>query len=227
MKLLFICHRLPYPPNRGGKIRPFNMIRHLAQHHQVWVASLAGSAEELRDGQALREHGVELLAELLPPAVRWRQTVAALPTTHPSSAAYFWSPALRRKVQEVSREVGFDAVMVHCAFVGAYADGIPSRLRVMDFGDLDSAKWAAYARHRKGPLALGYALEARKLRRHEQRLAAAFDRITVTTSGELDEFRRLGIDRPATVIPNGVDTRYFQDVVDQDGESATVVFLGR
>jgi sugar transferase (PEP-CTERM/EpsH1 system associated) len=227
MKLLFICHRLPYPPNRGGKIRPFNMIRHLAQRHQVWVASLAGSAEELRDGQALREHGVELLAELVPPAVRWRQSVAALPTAQPSSAAYFWSPALRRRIEAASSQVGFDAVMVHCAFVGAYADGIPSRLRIMDFGDLDSAKWAAYAHHRPLPLSLGYALESRKLRRHEQRLAAAFNRVTVTTSGELDEFRRLGVDRPATVIPNGVDTRYFRDVVDQDGESATVVFLGR
>ncbi len=46
MRILFLCHRLPYPPKRGGKIRPFNMIRHLARSHEVTVATLARSAAE-------------------------------------------------------------------------------------------------------------------------------------------------------------------------------------
>jgi hypothetical protein len=47
MNILYLCHRFPYPPKRGGKIRPFNMIRHLhAQGHQVTVCSLARSAAE-------------------------------------------------------------------------------------------------------------------------------------------------------------------------------------
>ncbi len=47
MNILYVCHRFPYPPKRGGKIRPFNMIRHLgSQGHQVTVCSLARSAEE-------------------------------------------------------------------------------------------------------------------------------------------------------------------------------------
>src|SRR3546814_2047345 len=43
MRILFVCHRFPYPPARGGKIRPVNMIRHLARKHEVVVASLARS----------------------------------------------------------------------------------------------------------------------------------------------------------------------------------------
>jgi len=43
MNILYLCHRFPYPPVRGGKIRPFNMIRHLAQRHAVTVCSLARS----------------------------------------------------------------------------------------------------------------------------------------------------------------------------------------
>ena len=35
MRILYVCHRFPYPPTRGGKIRPFNMIKHLAQSHEV------------------------------------------------------------------------------------------------------------------------------------------------------------------------------------------------
>jgi sugar transferase (PEP-CTERM/EpsH1 system associated) len=226
MRILFICHRLPHPPNRGGKIRPYHMIRHLSGRHRVTVASLAASDEELREGEGLLRLGVEVIAELLPPATRWRHAVAALPTTTPSSAAYFWSPALRRRILDAAG-TGFDVVMVHCAFVGPYAARVPARLRIMDFGDLDSAKWGSYARQRRLPLSLGYALEARKLRRLEARLASTFDRITVTTPGEGTTFATLGVNRPCRVIPNGVDTSYFQPRLDPGPAARTLVFLGR
>jgi polysaccharide biosynthesis protein PslH len=227
MRVLFVCHRLPYPPNRGGKIRPFHMIQHLSQSHAVTVASLAASDEELRQGAGLADLGVKVIAEVLPPAARWRQAVASLPTASPSSAAYFWSSRLHRRILEAAGRGGFDLVMVHCAFVGRYVDGIPARLRILDFGDLDSAKWATYARHRRLPLSVGYALEARKLRRLEARLASTFDRITVTTAGEGNAFAALGVDRPFRVIPNGVDTSYFQPRPDPGADVHTLAFLGR
>ncbi len=55
MKILFVCHRLPYPPNRGGKIRPFNMIRHLSRKHSVVVASLAHTEQELKEIREMKE----------------------------------------------------------------------------------------------------------------------------------------------------------------------------
>ena len=61
MNILYICHRFPFPPRRGGKIRPFNMIRHLtASGHQVTVASLARSAQEAEDGRGLAAHCAHL-----------------------------------------------------------------------------------------------------------------------------------------------------------------------
>jgi polysaccharide biosynthesis protein PslH len=227
LRILFICHRLPYPPNRGGKIRPFHMIQHLSRNHAVTVASLAASDEELRQGAGLADLNVKVIAEVLPPVARWRQAVTALPTGAPSSAAYFWSARLRRRVLQAAGEGPFDLVMVHCAFVGPYADDIAAKLKILDFGDMDSAKWATYARHRGLPLSLGYALESRKLRRLEARLAARFDRITVTTRGEGDTFRALDVDRPFRVIPNGVDTSYFKPRPDPGPEGRTLVFLGR
>ena len=47
MKILVVCHRFPFPPKRGGKIRPFNVIRHLNRSHEVIVASLVRSDAEL------------------------------------------------------------------------------------------------------------------------------------------------------------------------------------
>ncbi len=51
MKILYVCHRFPFPPKRGGKIRPFNMIRHLHEAgHEVTVCSLARSPAEAEEG---------------------------------------------------------------------------------------------------------------------------------------------------------------------------------
>jgi len=226
MRILFVCHRLPYPPNRGGKIRPFNFIRHLNERHEVVVASLGHTQQEFDEAAPLKDHCSELVAEVVPEAERWRRALLALASTRPSSVAYFWSPRLAQRIRQAAAQKPFDAVFVHCAFMGPYVEDVSARLRVLDFGDLDSGKWFDYARHRAVPLSWGYALEARKLRRYEIYLARVFDRYTVTTPGELDEYHSLGGPQPATVIPNGVETSYFHRHV-ADPNSKLLVFLGR
>jgi sugar transferase (PEP-CTERM/EpsH1 system associated) len=226
MRILFACHRLPFPPNRGGKIRPFNMIRHLARKHAVTVASLAHSNEELEQGTGLKEHCEEMIAEVLPSRVRWLQAGAALPTVRPSSLAYFYSRRLLSRVRERAAHTNFDVIMVHCAFAAQYVVDLPAGLRIMDYGDLDSGKWSDYSLQRGFPLSLGYRLECGKLRHYEKWLAGRFDRCTVTTTGELEEFKAIGLPTPCTVIPNGVDFSYFQAQASDPG-NATLVFLGR
>ena len=227
MRILFVCHRLPYPPNRGGKIRPFNFIRHLNQQHEVVVASLAHTEQEFSEGAPLKDHCSEVIAEVVPEAERWLRAVLALPTTKPSSVAYFWSPRLARRIRQAAAQKPFDAIFVHCAFMGPYVEDLPASLRVLDFGDLDSGKWFDYSRHRSFPLSWGYGLEAHKLRRYEKHLAQIFDRYTVTTRGELEEYKTLGGPHPATVIPNGVETSYFHRRAADHPDSAMLVFLGR
>src|SRR5215469_14286750 len=101
MNILFVCHRFPCPPNRGGKIRPFHMIRHLSRRHRVVVASLAHSREELDQGRDLFHHCSEVMAEVVPSPLRWARAAASLPTAFPSSASYFRSPKLYRRIQEL------------------------------------------------------------------------------------------------------------------------------
>lgn len=227
MKILFVCHRLPFPPNRGGKIRPFNMIQHLSRKHEVVVASLAETEQELRDGAGLEKHCAEVIAELLPKPVRWRQACMALFTQEPSSVAYFRSKELHRKVQHKLREQKMDCVIVHCAFVAQYVIGWEGGLRWLDYGDLDSGKWAEYGEHRSFPLSLGYQLEAKKLRNYEAMLASQFHQCTVTTRGERDTYALLGASTPCAVIPNGVDTSYFNRPVQGPENSKVIAFLGR
>ena len=86
MRVLFVCHRVPFPPKRGGKIRPFNIIRHLhEQGHEVTVASLARNQAELDEAGGLAAHCTERLIEIVDDRVAWPRMVAWLPTTRPSS----------------------------------------------------------------------------------------------------------------------------------------------
>ncbi len=97
----------------------------------------------------------------------------------------------------------------------------------MDFGDLDSGKWLEYAKWKPFPAAIPYRLEACKLRQYEKKVAQKFDYCTLTTEGELDEFRKLEVDRPHTVIPNGVDASYFQPTSRNGAAKTAIIFLGR
>lgn len=227
MKLLYICHRLPFPPNRGGKIRPFQMIQHLSRTHEVTVASLAHTEQELRDGEGLKAHCAEVIAEILPSPERWMNAAGALFSQIPSSVAYFRSSHLARRIRQTWDRKKFDGVMVHCAFVAQYALKLQASFRIMDYGDLDSAKWLDYSRYRSFPLSFAYGLEARKLRRYERQVAREFDHCTFTTRGELEEFQTMEGDKPCTVIPNGVDIDYFQRPTLASDGSKIIVFLGR
>lgn len=227
MKILYVCHRLPFPPRRGGKIRPFNMIRHLhAQGHEVHVASLARSERELEEGAGLEQHCHQVIAEVIGPvAAGWRM-LARLPSTSPSSFGYFQSPALQRRIRQVCATTRFDLVFVHCSSAAPYVAALEGMPKVLDFGDMDSQKWLHYAAFRPFPLSSGFWLEGKKLERTERLLAGRFDLCTCTTRAELDTLRVLAPGVASDWFPNGVDSEYFRP----DGsahEPDTICFLGR
>ena len=86
MKILFVCHRLPYPPRRGGKIRPFNIIKHFTEAgHVVTVASLVRSAQEAAEGQDLRKYCAECIVEQVGDWQARLRMVARLPTGVPGA----------------------------------------------------------------------------------------------------------------------------------------------
>lgn len=227
MNVLFACHRLPFPPKRGGKIRPFNIIRHLSESgHSVVVASLARSAEELEEGRGLADYCDALHVGQIGPLAALAHMVGRLPTTTPSSMGYFYSGELHRSVRKALAERSFDLVFVHCSSAAQYvqmADGIPS---IIDFGDMDSQKWLDYATFRPFPLSLGYRLEAAKLRRAEEKLARRFDLSTCTTRSELDTLRSFGAARRSDWFPNGVDAEFFSPS-GKPYDSDAICFIGR
>lgn len=227
MKILFLCHRFPYPPDHGARIRAFHFIRHLSKKHSVTVATLAHTQQELIQGRSLKEVCDEVVAEILPSRIRWYQALGALCSSTPSSVAYFRSASLQRLIDQRLKSEEFDLIIVFCAFMAQYVLEWQSGYRILDYGDIDSAKWAEYSRYKTFPLSSGYALEAAKLRSYERSIARHFHHCTVVSHGELEEFQRFDVGVPCTVIPNGVDTDFFVCSEKEQNGASTIVFLGR
>jgi sugar transferase (PEP-CTERM/EpsH1 system associated) len=208
MKILFLCHRMPYPPKRGGKIRPFNMIRHLARSHEVTVATLARSPQERADAQELRRYCDDLHVGHLSGLGAWARFGFFGLTGRPATFGYFYSPALYRTVQYLLATRGFDAILVHCSSMGPYVAGHDGCRKVMDFGDADSEKWLEYAETAPMPVSWAFRAEGNRVRATERRLGEQFDAGSVNTPSERDVLAAY-VRSPLTVIPNGVDLEYF------------------
>ncbi len=226
MKILYVCHRFPYPPTRGGKIRPFNMIRHLSQTHEVVVASLVRSPQEGEAGRGLSAHCSDYMMGEVTAPVAWARMIARLPTPAPSSMGYFYAPDLARRIKARLRDEKFDLIFVHCSSVAPYVSDVAGIPKILDFGDMDSQKWLAYRSFKPFPLSLGYWFEGRKMEAAEKALARRFDLCTCTTKAELETLRQFQVPTSTDWFPNGVDAEYFaptDKAYDPDGIS----FVGR
>lgn len=226
MKILYVCHRFPFPPKRGGKIRPFNMIRHLSQRHSVTVCSIARSDAEADDGAGIAPYCERYEMGKVSNPVQVLRMVARLPTSVPSSMGFFWCQALADKINTLLEVERFDLIFVHCSSVAQYVSHVRGIPKILDFGDMDSQKWLEYVRYKPFPLKLGYWLEGSKMEREERRLATQFDLCTATTRGEWETLESYRTGVATDWFPNGVDAEFFKP----DGEGydpETISFIGR
>ena len=226
MKILYICHRFPFPPKRGGKIRPFNTIKHLAASHEVTVASLARTPDEAREGAGIAAYCARYEMAQVRNPVQIARMLLRVPTPTPSSMGFFYSPALAQRVRQLIAGERFDLLFVHCSSVAQYLAGVRGIPKILDFGDMDSQKWLEYSRHKPFPLCAGYWLEGRKMERAERRLAAQFDLCTATTRAEWETLERYGTGVATDWFPNGVDSTYFAPAT-EPYDANTVSFVGR
>ena len=228
MKILCLCHRIPYPPDKGDKIRSFHQVRALSKNHRVHLAFLI-------DDPADRTHldAVERFSATVDWAYRGRQAsmaraAFALPSRTPFSVAAFHSPTLHRKVRDRIRAERPDAALVFSTAMAPYVRRERGMAKVLDLVDADSAKWRSYADSHTPPLSWMYREEAKRLSRYEVAAVEDFDEAIVVSEAEAELLRAAGSRREITVIPNGVDVEYFQPEANSpetDAEPA-VVFCG-
>jgi sugar transferase (PEP-CTERM/EpsH1 system associated) len=228
MNILYIAHCIPYPPNKGEKIRAFHQIRYLAREHSVHLACLIDAQEEIEHVEALEQYCASVEVVYRDKRVTRFLAALALLAGNPFSVASFYSRRLKKKIAQKLRSEKFDIILVFSSAMAGYVRHVSTSPKVMDFVDVDSELWRLYADYHPIPLSWIYRLEAERLARYEEEAARIFDYSVFVSEKEADLFRQRVNDRPVTVVPNGIDLDYFAP---SEGEfphagPPVVVFIG-
>jgi sugar transferase (PEP-CTERM/EpsH1 system associated) len=225
MRILFLCQRVPYPPDRGDKITTYHEIRHLARNHEVAVACLADGAEDLDNVAGLRPLVSSIdLVQLNRRCARVR-ALTALATGGPLTVAYFNERELHCRVADRMQQSPFDLIVVYSSGMAQFVEKYSGVPRIMQFADLDSLKWEQYSRRTLPPKRWVYGLEARRLLRYERRLAAEFSHSLVCTPREVHDFLGLIPGARVSCVSNGVDLEYFRPM-ELPREENSLIFTG-
>lgn len=205
MEILYISHCVPWPPDKGERIRAFNSVRVLAEHHRVHLACLARSEAEAHVESDLRERCASVRIEVLDTRRAIARGLLGAALGGCFTTAFYASPALKAHVAAVIRDAPIGAVVLLSSGMASYApEAIPY---IADWGDVDSEKRFQYAKVRMTGIA--QLLEARRLRRVERDVAMRARRTFLTTENELALFRRIAPDAAAGCAGNGVDFDWF------------------
>jgi len=230
--LLFLVHRMPYPPNKGDKVRSFHLLQHLAQRHRVFVGTFMDDAEDAVHIPKLRKLCAGLHVTRLHPRRARLASLSGLLTGEALSLPYYRDAGLRRWVGQTLAAEHIDGAVVFSSAMAQYAQDRADLPMWVDFVDVDSAKWDAYAPQHRWPLSWLYRREGRLLLRFERALAASARRSFFATDNEADLFRRLAPECSAKVMAmsNGVDAEYFSPLPTRASPYASgdmpIVFTG-
>lgn len=207
--LLLLVHRMPYPPNKGDKLRSYHLLRHLQQRHRVFLGCFVDDPSDERWIPELRSLCPDLFVRKLDPRRAAMRSLRSLLRHEPLTQGYYEDAGMRDWVQRTCAEESIAACVVFCSSMAAYAP--PQLPRVIDFVDLDSAKWTQFGRVRPPPMSWLYRREGRRLLALERRLAAQADASFFATEQELQTFEALAPEcrGRSQVLRNGVDAEYF------------------
>jgi sugar transferase (PEP-CTERM/EpsH1 system associated) len=210
-EILFLAHRLPFPPDRGDKIRSHHILRRLAAIAPVHVATFADCEADLAyQGDLARVARTHCLVRRDKPL--WRAGIEALARDEPVSLTAFRDARLASYVAKTLAGGEVGTIYVFSGQMGQYVPAdFPGRV-LMDLVDVDSVKFDAYGQAGPWPRRWIDAREGRLLRKEEERLAHRADRTLFVSEAEADLFRSRLADPAGTTIAalrNGIDANYF------------------
>lgn len=213
-KLLYLVHRLPFPPNKGDKVRSYHLLKHLSASHQVFLGTFVDDPDDLQHIGTLRAMCADLHVARLHPRLAKLRSLAALATGEALGLRYYRNAGLQAWVQQVLAEHQIDAIVIFSSVMAQYVtlgagNNLPPVL--VDFVDVDSAKWTQYAANHRWPLSWLYRREGERLLAFEREVAAHAHRSFLVTDNEVALFKRLAPECSDRVdaLSNGVDAEFF------------------
>lgn len=211
-RILYLAHRIPYPPNKGDKIRSYHVLRYLAERYQVYLGAFVDDPRDWRYAETLQRWCRQCrLLPLRPRRARLR-SLRGLLSGAPLTLPYYRDARMADWVRQCVAEQGIETAFVFSSSMAQYldADEFTGLRRVIDFVDVDSDKWEQYSRAQRWPMNWVYRREGRRLDRYERRIAQCFDASVFVSAEEAALFAdRVPAECNIGYYDNGVDWGYF------------------
>jgi sugar transferase (PEP-CTERM/EpsH1 system associated) len=226
VNLLHLTHRLPYPPDKGDRIRTYHTLRYLASRARVHLAALADEPPSPGAVEVLEKMCARVAVVPHSGLKRWLRALGSLVCGRSITEGVFHSPGLARLLESWCGEVRFDGVLVSSSALVPYLrrgalGGVPA---VVDLVDVDSQKWFDYAQASRIPKRWLYRLEGRRLRKLERSLPGWARGVVLTTPAEVALYEQFAGAGTARVMANGVDLDYFRPA--PQSREVSCVFVG-
>ena len=230
--LLYLTHRIPYPPNKGDKVRSYHLLEFLRTRYHVHLGTFVDAEEDWRHVDAVKKLCGETYFARLNPTRAKLKSLAGLWRGEALTLAYYRDAGLQRWVNGLLARQQVKFALVFSSSMAQYVANANNLRRVADFVDVDSDKWAQYAGSKPWPLSVLYRREAAQLLRQERAIARAFDATVLVTRAEAELFRKLAPESADKIsfAANGVDTDYFSPEANFDNpyplDEQVLVFTG-
>jgi glycosyltransferase involved in cell wall biosynthesis len=231
MRILWVKAGKLLPVDTGGKIRSYNLLRHLAAHHELTLLSYYGGQSDTGYEEAIRAHftGAVTVCTGVPDdglAARLHY-LRHVPSTAPYAVTKFTSPRVRTLIARWFNEHRFDVAV--CDFLSASLN-FPDRLStpsVLFQHNVESVLWQRQATHESGRIKrAAFQLEARKMAGYEQRTVARFPQIIAVSDRDREAMAGMVDPSRITVVPTGVDVERYRAAASSRATQPVVMFLG-
>jgi len=208
--LLFLAHRIPYPPNKGDKIRAWHLLEYLSRNHRVHLGAFIDDPDDWRYTEKMRDICASTFFAGVDPRWGKLRALSGLVTGEALTLPFYRHVGMQKWVNARLAD-GVQHVLAYSSAMARFVMHDSSVHRIMDFVDIDSDKWRQYAPTKIWPLSWLYQREATKLLAWERRVAAEFDTSLFVSATEAADFQKLAPASAAKVgyYHNGVDADYF------------------
>ncbi|NDG39089.1 MAG: TIGR03087 family PEP-CTERM/XrtA system glycosyltransferase [Betaproteobacteria bacterium] len=209
--LLYLVHRMPYPPDKGDKVRSYHLLKHLAARHRVFVGTFIDDPEDVAHLEALRAMCADLQVITLNPRRARLASLGALLGGRALTLDYYDDRRLHRWVRETIAKQSINAALVFSSSMVQYLKAWPSLPALVDLVDVDSAKWTQYAGEHRWPISWLYRREGERLLAYEREAVDKAAKSFLVTDKEVALFEQLAPEHRGRVqaLSNGVDADYF------------------
>ncbi len=237
-KLLYLVHRIPYPPNKGDKIRSYHLLKHLSQQYDVYLGTFIDDDNDWQYRDVVKALCKDVCFVSLNPLTAKLKSVKGFLTNQALTLPYYFNRKMQKWVDDTVKTHNISLAMVYSSSMAQFIESYANMNRLIDFVDVDSDKWEQYAQSKHGLSSWVYRRESKKLAYYESNIVNDFDYSFLVSESESDllkkqcqEYRTFdNINNRIGYYNNGVDLNFFNPSIDYtspyDTKKKNIAFTG-